>query len=81
MDSLPPNDPNRNNGNGNGNGNNNGRRAAKEQPHDGSRSGRGGRQDDGQPMDIMGDMRESPAVVAMFLVGIASWLLRERCVC
>ena len=75
MDSLPPNDPNRNNNN------NNGRRAAKEQPHDGSGRGREQQQRDGQPMDIMGDMRDSPAVVAMFLVGVATWLLRERCVC
>ena len=80
MDSMPPNDPNRNNGNGNG-----GRQAAKEQPYDGSRRNRNGGgnngQEDGQPMDIMGDMSDSPAVVVMFLVGVAAWFLRERCVC
>eukprot|EP00536_Pseudo-nitzschia_multiseries_P001158 jgi/Psemu1/250267/estExt_Genewise1Plus.C_140143 len=78
MDSLPPNDPNRNN-------ENNGRQAAKEQPFDGSRRNRnnGGNngQQDGQPMDIMGDMSDSPAVVVMFLVGVAAWFLREQCVC
>ena len=78
MDNLPPNDPNRNN-------DNNGRRAAKEQPFDGSRRNRnnGGNngQQDGEPMDIMGDMNDSPAVVVMFLVGIAAWFLREQCIC
>jgi hypothetical protein len=32
-------------------------------------------------MDIIGDLDEAPAVVMMFLVGVAAWLLRERCVC
>ena len=32
-------------------------------------------------MDVMGDLRDSPAVVVMFLIGVASWFLRERCVC
>ena len=35
----------------------------------------------GAPMDVMGDLRDSPAVVVMFLIGVASWFLRERCVC
>jgi hypothetical protein len=78
MDGLPPNDPNRNN-------DGSGRQAAKEQPYDGSRRNRngGGNNDlqDGQPMDIMGDMRDAPAAVVMFLVGVAAWFLRERCVC
>ena len=74
MDSLPPNDPNRSN-----NDDDNGRRNAKEQPFDGRRRGSGQR--DGEPMGIMGDMNESPAVVMMFLVGVAAWILRERCVC
>lgn len=73
MDSLPPNDPNR--------GNNNDGRRAKEQPWDG-RAGSADRQgQDGQPMDILGNMNDSPAAVVMFLVGVAAWLLRERCVC
>ena len=82
MDSLPPNDNNNNNNN-----NNNGRRL-KEQPWDGRSAGRGGSTagaggstQDGQPMDIMGNMNDSPAAVVMFLVGVAAWLLRERCVC
>ena len=82
MDSLPPNDPNRNNNNNNNN-TGSGRQAPKEQPHDGSRRNSGGNngQQDGQPMNIIGDLDEAPAVVMMFLVGMAAWFLREQCVC
>lgn len=76
MDNLPPNDPNRGNNNNN-NANQNGRRA-KEQPYDGRRRQNNG---NGQPMDILGNMEDQPAVVIMFLVGVAAWFLRERCVC
>jgi len=87
MDSLPPNDPNRNNNN-----NGNGRAVVKEAPYDGrsrrSQRNRGGRDADGagahregEPMDVLGNMEDSPAVVAMFLVGVVSWFLRTRCVC
>lgn len=66
MDPLPPNDPNNNN-------NRIGRE--KEAPHD-------GRQRNGsENMDVIGDMREQPLVVAMFLVGVASWFLRQQCTC
>eukprot|EP00534_Pseudo-nitzschia_fraudulenta_P003766 CAMPEP_0201135492 /NCGR_PEP_ID=MMETSP0850-20130426/54345_1 /ASSEMBLY_ACC=CAM_ASM_000622 /TAXON_ID=183588 /ORGANISM="Pseudo-nitzschia fraudulenta, Strain WWA7" /LENGTH=74 /DNA_ID=CAMNT_0047406661 /DNA_START=565 /DNA_END=789 /DNA_ORIENTATION=- len=74
MDNLPPNDPNRDN-------DNNGRQAAKEQPFDGSRRNRNNAQQDGEPIDIMGDMRDAPAVVVMFLIGVAAWFLKERCIC
>jgi hypothetical protein len=77
MDSQPPNDPNR----GNDNNNNNNRKAAKEIPFDGRQRGDGSAQREGETMDVMGDLRESPAVVMMFLVGLASWLLREKCIC
>jgi hypothetical protein len=82
MDSQPPNDPNR----GNNNNHNNRPAAAKEVPYDGrQRGGRqrrdGSAQRDGETMDVMGDLRESPAVVMMFLIGVASWLLREKCIC
>lgn len=84
MDALPPNDPNGNN--------NNARLSLKEQPYDGTTRRRGGRgagsqggqQQDGQQqetMDVFGDLNEAPAVVVMFLVGVAAWFLRERCVC
>ena len=80
MDSLPPNDPNRNNNN-----NHNGRSpggAAKEQPYDGSKNRNSNNGvDHNAPMNIMGDLEEAPAVVMMFLVGVAAWLLREQCVC
>ena len=74
MDSLPPNDPNNNR--------NNDRVQQKEIPYD-SRSRRNGRnrQSNAEPMDVMGDLRDSPVVMVMFLVGVASWLLRERCTC
>jgi hypothetical protein len=74
MDSLPPNDPN-SNGNGNG--------AGKEAPYDGrNRAGgsRGGNNGN-QPMDVLGNMQDSPVVVVMFLFGLINWLMRERCVC
>jgi len=82
MDSLPPNDPNRNNNNHN----HDHGRAAKEQPYDGrnrNRNGGGGegQQDGAAPMDILGDMSDSPMVVAMFFVGVVTWMLRERCIC
>jgi len=40
--------------------------------------------DDGRnsgEMDIIGNLQEQPAVVMMFLIGVASWLLQERCTC
>ena len=75
MDSLPPNDPNNNN--------NLGRGAAKEQPYDGRRRQRNGSNDNsnGAPMDMIGDMSDSPMVVVMFLVSLATYFLKERCVC
>eukprot|EP00429_Kryptoperidinium_foliaceum_P090594 CAMPEP_0176186212 /NCGR_PEP_ID=MMETSP0121_2-20121125/1752_1 /TAXON_ID=160619 /ORGANISM="Kryptoperidinium foliaceum, Strain CCMP 1326" /LENGTH=72 /DNA_ID=CAMNT_0017524687 /DNA_START=125 /DNA_END=343 /DNA_ORIENTATION=- len=72
MDSQPPNDPNNNRNN---------QASRKVVPFDG-RSGRNARSGEGDaPMDIMGDMREAPAAVVMFLVGVAAWFLRERCIC
>lgn len=73
MDSLPPNDPNRNNN-------------SKEQPFDGRRSQRnrnsnGQQQQQEETMDVLGNMEDSPMVVVMFLVGVAAWFLRTRCVC
>ncbi len=89
MDSLPPNDPNRFGGSRGSEG----AAPAKEQPFDGrshrrdSRGRRGGggsgsdQGRDGQPMDAMGDLRDTPVIVAMFLLGVATWVMRERCVC
>lgn len=74
MDSLPPNDPNRNNNNMNPSGSNGG----KEVPHDG-RSRRGINADG--TMDVFGDMNDGGVAVVMFMMGVATWFLRERCVC
>lgn len=72
MDSLPPNDPNRNPpGAGNG----------KAAPHDGTlRNNRRGMNADGT-MDVFGDLSDGQVAVMMFVMGVASWFLREQCVC
>ncbi|CAB9515254.1 expressed unknown protein [Seminavis robusta] len=70
MDSLPPNDPNRNQPGA----------PAKDVPHDGSPRNRRGVNARGE-MEVFGDMSDGNVVVVMFLVGVASWFLRERCVC
>eukprot|EP00548_Thalassiothrix_antarctica_P002425 CAMPEP_0194145596 /NCGR_PEP_ID=MMETSP0152-20130528/17693_1 /TAXON_ID=1049557 /ORGANISM="Thalassiothrix antarctica, Strain L6-D1" /LENGTH=58 /DNA_ID=CAMNT_0038845873 /DNA_START=131 /DNA_END=304 /DNA_ORIENTATION=- len=58
MDSPPPNNPNNNN-------NNNNRRIVKPDPlSDGRESGE---------MDIIGNLQDQPAVVVMFLIGVAAW--------
>lgn len=72
MDSLPPNDPNRNQP---GAGSNN-----KDVPHDGSRRNRRGVNSNGE-MEVFGDFEDGGMVVMMFVVGVATWFLRERCIC
>eukprot|EP00540_Astrosyne_radiata_P012232 CAMPEP_0116828128 /NCGR_PEP_ID=MMETSP0418-20121206/3486_1 /TAXON_ID=1158023 /ORGANISM="Astrosyne radiata, Strain 13vi08-1A" /LENGTH=67 /DNA_ID=CAMNT_0004456987 /DNA_START=192 /DNA_END=395 /DNA_ORIENTATION=- len=67
MDSLPPNDPNHNNNN----------RPTKLDPHDGTAQRANGSSD--ADMDVI--EQGNPFVVAMFLIGVASWLLRERFMC
>jgi hypothetical protein len=75
MDPLPPDDPNNNNNQNNG-------RRAKEDPPDGRQRRRGGGNGQaGETMSVIGNLEDSPVVVAMFLVGVVSWLLRERCIC
>jgi hypothetical protein len=74
MDSLPPNNPNNNT---NPNTNTNQRTTSKEQPYDGRRRNN----NNGETMDVVGDLQDSPVVVAMFLSGLVGWLLRERCIC
>ena len=74
MDSLPPNDPNRNQPGVAGSSH------SKDVPHDGSRRSRRGVNADGR-MDVFGDLSDGNVAVVMFLVGVASWFLRERCVC
>ena len=72
MDALPPNDPNDHNNNNNRRG-----KAQKEVPG----AGRDRNLNADGTMDVLGDMQDSPVVVAMFLIGVASWFLRTRCVC
>jgi hypothetical protein len=71
MDPLPPNDPNNNMPAG----------APKEAPYDGRPATRREQTDANARMDMVGDLRDSPVVVAMFLVGVVSWFLRERGIC
>jgi hypothetical protein len=68
MDALPPNDPHRN---------------AQHNPSKGdpsSSSTNRNTRNDGA-MEVFGDIQDAPLVVAMFLVGVVTWFLREQCVC
>ena len=66
MSPLPPNDPTRNSRDDH--------TAAK---NDGRSNNNGGV----EPIDMLGDMRDAPAVAIMFMIGIATWFLQERCIC
>lgn len=70
MDALPPNDPNPNNNAGDNS------RTTKPDP-----MGGGERRGENSEMDIIGDLQDQPMVVIMFLMGVASWLLKEHCTC
>ena len=55
-------------------------------PPGGSGSGGGGKDVANnrpkEPMSIFGDMRDQPVVVVMFVIGLISYLMRERvCTC
>ena len=80
MDALPPDDPNRNQppGGGGGGGRNTASGGGKEMPQDGS--SRRGQNPDGT-MDVLGDWNDGGVAVVMFMMGVATWFLRERCVC
>jgi hypothetical protein len=79
MDIQPPNDPNRNNNNNN---NNNDHQSDPKHKHNAkSAAGERNNSNNEAPMGIMGDLNDAPAVVVMFLVGVVTWFLRERCVC
>jgi len=77
MDPRPPNDPH---------GNSSTRANAKENPRGrnhrrlGDRS-RGPQLNHNGEMEVLGDVREQDFVVALFLMGVASFLLREVCTC
>ena len=77
MDPLPPNDPNNNN-------NRLGEVRGKEDPRGGRQrggSGRGPQLNENGEMDIIGDLRDQGFVMVLFLMGVASFLLREQCTC
>jgi len=65
MDALPPNDPNRNGRNDNND--------------SGGKDLNDNKKDD--TVSMLGNLEDSPVVVAMFLISVASWFLRTRCVC
>jgi hypothetical protein len=71
MDSLPPNDPHRNSNTNNHN---------STTPSKGDPSSTRDPANDG-PIEVFGDIQDSPIVVAMFLLGVVTWFLRERCIC
>ena len=73
---MPPNNPNDNN--------NQDRARGKLDPSDGGRQanrGGGGSLNEQGEMDMVGDLRDQGMVVMLFLMGVANWLLRERCTC
>lgn len=72
---LPPNDPNNNRNNDND------RSAAKDVPLQGNQR-RNGLNENGE-MEVFGsgNLGDQMAVFALLLIGIASWILRERCIC
>jgi hypothetical protein len=72
MDSLPPNDPNQNGGH-----NNNGAHRSKEEALTPRASGTNENGD----VEMFGDLQDNGFVVVMFLMSVAGWMLRERCVC
>jgi hypothetical protein len=73
MDSLPPNDPNNNN-----NPTNSGSSARSKE--DALRPRSSGENENGD-MEMFGDLHDNGFVVVMFLMSVAGWMLRERCVC
>ena len=77
MDSLPPNDPNRNNNNENSH-----ERKAKEDPR-GPRNTRGTGRNERGNMEMFGggNTGDEMMVAAIIFCGLASWLLREVCLC
>ncbi|GFH52585.1 hypothetical protein CTEN210_09061 [Chaetoceros tenuissimus] len=77
MDALPPNDPNRNNNNQNSHDRN-----AKEDPR-GPRNTRGNGRNEQGDMEMFGggNAGDEMMVAAIIFCGLASWLLREVCLC
>jgi len=72
MDPLPPNDPNNNGSHG--------QERAKVAPVDG-RQRRGQELNEDGEMDVLGDLQDHGFVIVMFMMGLASFLLRDYCTC
>jgi len=70
MDSLPPNDPN----------NNNAPNSGSRSKEDALRPRSNGENENGD-MEMFGNLQDNGFVVVMFLMSVAGWMLRERCVC
>ena len=71
MDSLPPNDPHRNSNND----------MSQSSTPKGDPNCTTPQRDPNAPIEVFGDIQDSPMVVAMFVVGVITWFLRERCIC
>ena len=69
---MPPNNPN--------NGNNDRVRGKDDPSGQRGRDGRGRLNENGE-MDIIGDLRDQGFVMVLFLMGLANYMLRERCTC
>lgn len=67
MDSLPPNDPHRSSKN----------HTARPKSVEGQQPQQ--QQTGERHMDLLGNLEDSPAVVAMFLIGVVTWFLRDHC--
>jgi hypothetical protein len=78
MDSLPPNDPNRNNANHNRSSAASAPPAGKQLEGDGAARNGGA---NGGPINVMGDLRDAPAVAVMFMIGVLTYFLQETCTC
>ncbi len=76
MDPLPPNDPNNNR-------NNHNRSSAKEVPQNGPRRASDNQLNENGEMEVFGggNLGDQGAILALFLMGLASYILRELCIC
>ena len=80
MTFMPPNDPNRNNNNNN---NNNTTRLAMKDIPEGNPNARhrGPRLNENGQVEVFNFGEEHSAIVVLFLMGVASYLLSEACIC
>lgn len=74
---LPPNDPNNNRNR------NNNKSVGKDVPLNGhgDRNRNGLNENGAMDVFVGGNIGDQGAIFALFLMGVVSWILRERCVC